>query len=149
MLFRSFGSLSAFGAQFRRGMHLTPQAWRHAGRGAGLTLTLPAAFPLEVVWRDLGRDPDSVTQRVDARGGRVAFAWTFPGGPQRVTLHVTAGQVEVHPDDPGALTPTDWEALHTLTVRALGLHTPLSGGDWPVPLVPQALDGLKIGRAHV
>lgn len=137
-----FGSLSAFGAQFRRVMHLTPQAWRHAGRGGGLTLTLPAAFPLEVVWRDLGRDPDSVTQRVEAHAGRVAFAWALPGGPQRVTLHVTAGRVEVHPDAPEALTPADWEALHTLTVRALGLHTPLTPGDWPVPLVPQAFDGL-------
>ncbi|WP_189068427.1 DNA-3-methyladenine glycosylase 2 [Deinococcus radiotolerans] len=137
-----FGSLSAFGAQFRRVMHLTPQAWRVAGRNGGLTLTLPAGVPLAVVWRDLSRDPRSVTQRVDAPAGRLTFAWTLPTGPQRVALHVTAGKVEVHPDEPDRLSSPDWEALHALTVRALGLHTPQTGRGWPVPLAPQPFDGL-------
>lgn len=131
-----FGSLSAFGAQFRRVMHLTPQALRAAARAGTLRLTLPAAYPLELVRRDLGRDPLGVTGLVGEDG--VPFAWTLPGGPQVVTVQFEGREVRVQPARPEALSGPDWLTLHALTERALGLR----GLSRPVPLVPEFFDGL-------
>ncbi|OOV14029.1 Ada metal-binding domain-containing protein [Deinococcus sp. LM3] len=131
-----FGSLSAFGAQFRRVMHLTPQALRAAARAGTLRLTLPAAYPLELVRRDLGRDPLGVTGLVGEDA--VSFAWTLPGGPQVVTVQFGGQDATVRPSRPEALSGPDWLALHALAERALGLR----GLSRPVPLVPEFFDGL-------
>ncbi|WP_295823571.1 Ada metal-binding domain-containing protein [uncultured Deinococcus sp.] len=132
-----FGSLSAFGAQFRRVMHLTPQALRDSVHTGELRLTLPAGFPRDLVWRDLSRDPLSVTCRVGA--DRVEFAWAVAGDPQSVTLYPAADQtICVRPTGVETWRGADWLALHGLTVRALGLH----GAARPVPLVPDLFDGL-------
>ncbi|MVN85780.1 helix-turn-helix domain-containing protein [Deinococcus sp. HMF7620] len=150
-----YGSLSAFGAQFRRVMGVSPQVFRQgAGRG-GWTVRLPVGFPVPALLRDLARDPLSLTQQV--RGHEVTAGWRLPSGPRRVTLTFGSGTVTVQVAS--ALTAPDALALHHLTMRALGLtgealaaplnpspvqpeRAPPFGRGLRVPLVPDLFDGL-------
>ncbi|PTA67721.1 DNA-3-methyladenine glycosylase 2 [Deinococcus arcticus] len=149
-----YGSLSAFGAQFRRAMGVAPQAFRQGPAQGRWTLALPVDFPAASLRRDLGRDARSLTAQV--QGPVVTLGWRLPSGPRRVTLHFSGdlgGTVTVQPEVPGPLDPADGLALHRLTWRALGLDGPAPVQAGPpglalappglrVPLVPDPFDGL-------
>ncbi|WP_221090316.1 DNA-3-methyladenine glycosylase 2 [Deinococcus aquaedulcis] len=142
-----YGSLSAFGAQFRRGMGVSPQAFRQGLAQGGWTLALPGDFRALEVRRDLGRDPRSPTAQV--QGQRVTLGWRLPSGARRITLTFSGeegGTVTVRAEPGGPLSPADALALHDLTWRALGLSA-AGAGPLPAPLPTAALavpPGLRV-----
>src|SRR5262249_44593408 len=60
-----FESLSVFHEHFRRFHGLTPTAYRHLPSTDTFTLDLPPDYPLAYLRRALGRDPQSVTERLE------------------------------------------------------------------------------------
>jgi len=62
-----FESLSVFHEHFRRSQGVTPSAYRAlaAAGAAGFAIELPPAYPRAHLVRALGRDPVSVTERID------------------------------------------------------------------------------------
>jgi AraC family transcriptional regulator of adaptative response / DNA-3-methyladenine glycosylase II len=74
-----FESQSAFHAHFLRLNGLTPSAYRGLGSdddataARGFTVTLPAGYPLALLWRTLGRDPLGVTEQLTGGVFRAAI----------------------------------------------------------------------------
>lgn len=109
-----FGSLSAFHDAFRKGMALTPQAWRNLD-AAGFTLRLPPEYRVEDTLAFHGRDPLSHCERVEGRRLTKAVAVAGRAG----LLHLTFGNGRVAVSAPGL----DGADVHALALRMLGLHT--------------------------
>ncbi|HEY3999852.1 MAG TPA: Ada metal-binding domain-containing protein [Candidatus Xenobia bacterium] len=59
-----FGSLSAFNSRFRQGFGMTPTEYRKLDAVATFTMGLPPRYDRSAVLRYLGRDADSLTERV-------------------------------------------------------------------------------------
>lgn len=66
-----YESDSAFHENFLRAGGLAPGAYREMTRGGAFVLQLPADFNAAATWSYLGRDPDSVAERVE--GSRLAW----------------------------------------------------------------------------
>ncbi len=79
-----FESLSVFHEQFRRHQGLTPAVYRGLTSASKLKLTLPAGYPLPYLRRALGRDPQSVSERLV--GNTYTAAVQLRTGPTRITL---------------------------------------------------------------
>jgi AraC family transcriptional regulator of adaptative response / DNA-3-methyladenine glycosylase II len=96
-----FESLSAFHDQFRRHAGLTPAAYRALAEASGsFTLALPPGYPLSYLRRALGRDPQSLSERLEGdvytAGARLA------SGPVRVVLRLSPEAVKAEWSGPGA-----------------------------------------------
>lgn len=119
-----FGSLSTFGAQFRRLSALTPHAYRSLPDSAQFRLTLPGDYPARRVLLDLGRDPHASTARVE--GQRLTFSLDLGNGPDcidgpgwaQVDLNPGAARVTL----PGAAGPGA-ARVHRALLRVLGLES--------------------------
>jgi AraC family transcriptional regulator of adaptative response / DNA-3-methyladenine glycosylase II len=117
-----FESLSAFNTNFRRQSALTPAAYRKLPEGCPFELLLPDDYPLERTLRYLGRDPQSLTERVTRqtlwvaqRVGEtsVVVRVIFAGdGALRARCEVRA---------PVPLRPGQYAALHARLLELLGL----------------------------
>ncbi len=92
-----FESQSAFYEHFRRLNGLTPSAWRELGAdddataARGFTVTLPAGYPLALLWRTLGRDPDGVTEKLEGGVFRAAIRIGAEGAPALLTMRFEDG----------------------------------------------------------
>jgi AraC family transcriptional regulator of adaptative response / DNA-3-methyladenine glycosylase II len=92
-----FESQSAFHEHFRRLNGLTPSAWRELGAdddataARGFTVTLPAGYPVALLWRTLGRDPNGVTERLEGGVFRAAIRIGAGGAPALLTLRFGDG----------------------------------------------------------
>lgn len=111
-----FGSLSAFGQQFRRVSALTPQAYRRMPLAGRIEFTLPGDYPLAAVLHDLNRDHESLTARVEGQVYTAAL---------NVGLESVVIQVDFKPGK-AVCTPlnavdVDWAALHATLLHVLGL----------------------------
>lgn len=103
-----FDSLSAFHDQFRRHTGLTPAAYRALGESSGsFVLALPPGYPLGTLRRALGRDPQSLSERLEGdvytAGARLA------SGPVRLVLRLSPEAVKVEWSGPGASTGAAYE----------------------------------------
>ncbi|WP_334319386.1 helix-turn-helix domain-containing protein [Termitidicoccus mucosus] len=92
-----FESQSAFHEHFRRLNGLTPSAYRELGAdddataARGFTVTLPAGYPLALLWRTLGRDPNGVTERLEGGVFRAAIRIGADGAPALLTMRFEDG----------------------------------------------------------
>ncbi|MDD3180991.1 MAG: Ada metal-binding domain-containing protein [Opitutaceae bacterium] len=132
-----FDSLSAFHVNFKRLNGLTPAAYRGLGNTNSFTLKLPAGYPLPYLRRTLGRDPQSVSERL-VGDTYTAGVW-LDGFPAVLTLHMdaTCVQAEVEPASrlplgSNTARKVDLHEAHALVVGLLGLTQD------PAPFVRQA-----------
>jgi AraC family transcriptional regulator of adaptative response / DNA-3-methyladenine glycosylase II len=79
-----FESLSVFHEQFRRHHGLTPAVYRGLKSESGFKITLPADYPLPYLRRALGRDSQSVSERLE--GDTYTAAVQLSTGPSLLTL---------------------------------------------------------------
>lgn len=153
-----FESLSAFGEQFRRWSALTPHAYRRLPHTQAIRLTLPPGYPTAALLRDLGRDPASVTERVD--GQRYTAAVRLTSGAVVIQVDFTPGTATCTVLSPQSSDGLIWAELHGTLLRRLGLTTDptrfeahvtatpdlaplLSGGHGlRTPLIADLFDGL-------
>lgn len=115
-----FESLSAFGEQFRRWSAVSPQAFRLLPTAAGFSLDLPANYPTSLMLRDLGRDIQQTTTRVEQDTLRTVVRLT--AGHTLLRLRFEDHRVHVERTPGGVLTPRDALVLHESLIRLLGLH---------------------------
>ena len=115
-----YESDSAFHENFLRAGGLAPGAYREMTRGGAFVLQLPADFNAAATWRHLGRDPDSVAERV--AGSRRAWR-VFRHGSSRtaVELERRGSQLRVRLLGGRAPSPAAMAALHDQVWRWLGL----------------------------
>ena len=88
-----FESLSVLHEHFRRLNGMTPQAYRDLGDTSHFRVLLPEGYPLGYLRRAFGRDPHSVTERLDA--DRFFAVVRLDGGPLGIELHLGNEAVEV------------------------------------------------------
>ncbi|UBV45105.1 helix-turn-helix domain-containing protein (plasmid) [Deinococcus taeanensis] len=139
-----FESLSAFGKQFRRMSALTPQAYRRLPQAGAIHLNLPQGYPTTAILRDLGRDPSSLTERVE--GQVYAAALRLPSGPIAVQVEFSPGTARCTPIFPAKPLSLDWAQLHGTLVKRLGLHTDPSRFETHLASTPDLASLLDGGR---
>ena len=117
-----FESLSSFHERFRRATAMTPAAWRDLGAGAGdgFDLVLPPGYLPGPTLRAWGRDPESLSERVDGR--HIARALRTPDGTGAL-LHVEirAGAARCRVESARRLPRESLFAAHHVALRMLGL----------------------------
>jgi len=114
-----FEALSSFHENFRRCNALTPAAYRELPGATMLELALPPGYPLPYLRRALGRDPHSVTERLE--GDCYACAVAFAQGPGMLTLRLSEAVVAAEfPRGTGV-------DAHAVVVRLLGLEQDAAG----------------------
>jgi AraC family transcriptional regulator of adaptative response / DNA-3-methyladenine glycosylase II len=122
-----YESLAVVHEHFRARLGLTPAAWRALG-GPGVrtfAVALPPGYPLEILLRQLGRDPASLSERRE--GNVVTFAVWLEKNPVRLRLTFSKEEVmvEIFPasETSVALAP----AAHRIVAGLLGLGQDAAG----------------------
>jgi AraC family transcriptional regulator of adaptative response / DNA-3-methyladenine glycosylase II len=115
-----FETLSAFYANFQARTGMNPADYRRLREGKPFAVSLPCPYREDLVLRHLGRDAQSVTERV---AGKVAeIGVRIEGEPATLRLDFADGDVRVSTE--GA--PAAHEA-HALAVRILGFAQDAAG----------------------
>jgi len=109
-----FESVSVFHEHFRRLNGLTPAAYRQLAKGGSFELTLPEGYPLAYLRRALSRDPQSVTERLDAEVYQTAIRLAHE--PALLTLRFLGSRVAVEISNGSSL------EAHRIVVALLGLE---------------------------
>lgn len=117
-----YESLSVFNDHFRRRLGLTPRAYRGLLGATEFVVELPRWYPLELLERYLGRDPQSLGERLQDNG-EYTFATALRGSdhrPARVALKLAEKQAQVSfaTPQPQALDATE---IHRQVLARLGL----------------------------
>jgi AraC family transcriptional regulator, regulatory protein of adaptative response / DNA-3-methyladenine glycosylase II len=120
-----FESLSAFHENFRRESGMTPAAYRKLARSACCRIALPADYPLPSLRRFLGRDPHSVSDRLE--GDRYAAGLRLDGSPARIELELAAGSVRLSVEGGSGAVRPPLVAAREAVVRLLGLGQDVRG----------------------
>jgi AraC family transcriptional regulator of adaptative response / DNA-3-methyladenine glycosylase II len=108
-----FESLSVFHENFRRVFGLTPASYRELKTARSFVLVLPPDYPLPYLRRALGRDPQSLTERLVGDGYTAAVQ--LSDGPALLTLHLSPVEVRAEISRGSAA------EAHALTIGLLGL----------------------------
>ncbi len=146
-----FESLSVFHAQFRLRNGLTPVAFRELSTTRSFTLSLPAAHPFGYLRRALGRDPDSVTEKLN--GDTYSAGVQLSSGPALLTLELASDKVrveislgsaaEAHAVAIGLLGLGEDTARFIRLARKLGLTRLINGRDGlRISQTPSVFDGV-------
>jgi AraC family transcriptional regulator of adaptative response / DNA-3-methyladenine glycosylase II len=114
-----YESLSAFHLNFRRQTGLTPGEYRALGQSAAFTLALPDGFRPEVVLNYLGRDPESLIERV--AGGEMVKGLRLGGAPARMRMRFEADAVLCAVEADRTVGAEEMREAHAAAVRMLGL----------------------------
>ena len=118
-----YESLSAFGENFRRRMALSPGEYRKLRGTRRFRLALPRAFPVEAILKYLGRDPDSLTDRVEGSVHESGF-W-LGKKPARLRLELRGSGTEAEFScllSGEGLEETAAVKAHAYALRRLGFH---------------------------
>src|SRR5581483_8257675 len=110
-----FDALSAFHENFRRVNGLTPGAFRALSSSHSFTLALPPGYPLPYLRRALGRDTQSLSERLT--GDTYTAAVRLADAPALLTLHFCPNRIRAEISAPG-----NAPEAHALVVRLLGLE---------------------------
>jgi AraC family transcriptional regulator of adaptative response / DNA-3-methyladenine glycosylase II len=143
--------LSVFHAQFRLRNGLTPVAFRELSTTRSFTLSLPAAHPVGYLRRALGRDPDSVTEKLN--GDTYSAGVQLSSGPALLTLELASDKVrveissgsaaEAHAVAIGLLGLGEDTARFIRLARKLGLTRLINGRDGlRISQTPSVFDGV-------
>jgi AraC family transcriptional regulator of adaptative response / DNA-3-methyladenine glycosylase II len=108
-----FNAVSVFHENFSRVYGLTPTSFRDLKAARTFELTLPPDYPLPYLRRALGRDPQSLTERLE--GDVFTAAVHLNDGPSLFTMHVSPMAVQVELSRGSAI------EAHALIVGLLGL----------------------------
>jgi AraC family transcriptional regulator of adaptative response / DNA-3-methyladenine glycosylase II len=114
-----FESLSVFHRQFRAHNGLTPSAFRGLGAARGFRLALPGGYPLDCLRRALGRDPQSVSERL--QGPLYRAGVRLDGLPALLRMEIGAASVSVSVEVPGGGRLPSLAAAHEVAAGLLGL----------------------------
>jgi AraC family transcriptional regulator of adaptative response / DNA-3-methyladenine glycosylase II len=109
-----FESLSVLHGHFRSLAGMTPAAYRALRKADRFTIALPADYPRAHFLRSLGRDPQSLTERLS--GNAYATVLPRPGKPCLLTLELDGSSVRVRTSAGSA------PEAHALVVGLLGLR---------------------------
>jgi len=109
-----FESSSAFHENFRRSHGLTPGAYRELRWARSFRVLLPEGYPLGYLKRALGRDAQSLTERLE--GDRCLLALRLSTGPALLRLRLSAEAIEAELDQGAAA------EAHAIVVGLLGLE---------------------------
>jgi len=90
-----FESLSVLHEHFHETNGLTPAAYRGLRKATAFTVALPDDYPRAYFLRSLGRDPHSLTERLD--GGVYSTLLPGPDRPSLLTLRLADGESRWRP----------------------------------------------------
>jgi AraC family transcriptional regulator of adaptative response / DNA-3-methyladenine glycosylase II len=113
-----FESLSAFHENFRRHVALTPGEYRRLGTSSEFTLALPDDFRPEYALRVIGRDAESVVERVE--GSTAHKAVRLAGRPAVLAMEIADGRARCRVEALEAIPSAMYQA-HEIALRLLGL----------------------------
>ena len=127
-----YGDAASFRRAFARRYGTAPEAFAGLPRSGGYRFTFNAPFHLGKTLQTLGRDPDSLAERLAGNrytrffplGGGIGGGSVLAGGPVRVTLALDENGCEVRVRR--RLHPARYLELHGLIRRVLGLDQPLA-----------------------
>jgi len=114
-----FESLSAFNENFRRYTAMPPAKYRRLPDATTFELTLPDDYPLGRILGYLGRDPNSLTERVEGQTCLIAYRAGVKPVLVRITFDDGTARCEVVV--PGAPEPEMMAAIHGRVLATLGL----------------------------
>jgi len=114
-----FESLSVFHEHFRSLNGMTPAAYRDLRSARRFAVNLPLGYPLAHLLRTLGRDPQSVTERL--AGAAYETAAALGGVPALVKVNFARGSADVSLDGAPEIGLDQRIAAHRLVVGLLGL----------------------------
>ena len=109
-----FESLSVLHEHFHETNGLTPAAYRGLRKATAFTVALPDDYPRAYFLRSLGRDPHSLTERLD--GGVYSTLLPGPDRPSLLTLRLADGGIQVE------TSPGSGPEAHALVAGLLGLE---------------------------
>ncbi len=114
-----FESLSAFNENFRRYTAMTPAKYRRLPDDAAFDLTLPDDYPLSRILAYLGRDRQSLTERVEGQSCLIAYRAGEQPALVRIVFDGDLARCSIiTPEQPG---PDLMAALHGRVLATLGL----------------------------
>ncbi len=114
-----FESLSTFYEHFGKQTGMTPSAYRKLNQGAEFLIDLPPFFQFEVLRGYIGRDPESLTERVN--GSEIQFTAVYDGAPHTIRLKFETHHADCFVDGPNKV------QAHRSITRILGLNQDPSG----------------------
>lgn len=135
-----YGSASGFHDAFRRQTGLSPGAYRAMLAADRFALALPPGFRTADALRFHGRDPESVSERVE--GNRLRKAFLLDGRPAVLTL--TFGSEAVEAALEGAPGPVAMARAHSATLRLLGWHDDPPAFEAAHPDLTRGREGLRV-----
>jgi AraC family transcriptional regulator of adaptative response / DNA-3-methyladenine glycosylase II len=109
-----FESLSVFHEHFRRLNGLTPAQYRELASASSFTVALPEGYPLGYLRRALTRDPQSLTERFTADGGKLVV--NLDRGPAVISLQFHPRRIDA------SLTGGSAVAAHAIVIGLTGLE---------------------------
>jgi AraC family transcriptional regulator of adaptative response / DNA-3-methyladenine glycosylase II len=120
-----FAALSSFHKHFRSLTGMTPSGYRELRNEDPFRVGLPPGYPLAHLLRTLGRDPQSVTERLSGRTYETAA--DLDGLPAALRLEFSDSEVAVAIDATGGLDARHRVAAHRLVAGTLGLEQDAAG----------------------
>ena len=115
-----FESASAFHDSFAKQLAMRPLDYRKLGRDAVFTLQLPIDFQHERTLKLLGRDPSSLTERLDGR--RFAKALRLDGRNGLLTIYLTQRTARCQVESERKISPAGMAQAQAVALRVLGLQ---------------------------
>lgn len=109
-----FRSLSVFHAHFRAFNGLTPLAFRELRSTRAFAVALPKGYPLAHLKRSLGRDPHSLTERLEGNAYSAVVRLGLDQTPALLRIHLSPEEVRVETSGPAP-------KAHAAVVGLLGL----------------------------
>jgi AraC family transcriptional regulator, regulatory protein of adaptative response / DNA-3-methyladenine glycosylase II len=110
-----FESLSVFHEHFRTFNGLTPSAYRDLSNASAFEIKLPASYPLAYLLRTLGRDPHSLTERLEGHTYTTVVQFSSEQTPSLLRIHFDESLLRVETSAPQA------PASHAFLIALLGL----------------------------
>ncbi|HEU4453851.1 MAG TPA: Ada metal-binding domain-containing protein, partial [Longimicrobium sp.] len=114
-----YESLSAFHDNVRRHTGMTPGDYRRLGSSPGFTVALPADFRAGDVLRHVGRDAESLVEKV--AGNELVKAMRLGGVAARLRVSIEDGAARCRVESSAPVPPEGMRAAHAGVVRMLGL----------------------------
>jgi AraC family transcriptional regulator of adaptative response / DNA-3-methyladenine glycosylase II len=114
-----FESISVFHEHFRSFNGMTPAAYRELRSAGAFDVDFPPGYPLPHLLRTLGRDPQSVTERLS--GEVYETAADLDGKPALIRISLGRGSAGVTLDGAAGMGPGQFFAAHRHVVGILGL----------------------------
>lgn len=115
-----YEGLSSFHANFRRANGMSPASFRTLRGAREFHFALPKALPLARSLAFLGRDPTSLTERVD--GDRFEAGLLLAGKPARLDVELRPGRARCVIHGRGRLRARAAAEAHSYLLRRIGLE---------------------------